>query len=232
PIYTKSSLHAAVVEVIAKEGAHVRYVTVQNWSKNVYNLVTQRAHAEKNARLEWIDVNLGGRGNMKYPAVLLKGENASAEILSVSLAGNGQVQDTGGKLYHLAPNTKSRFISKSVSSGDGNSIARFLVHIGKDAANAAVYTKCDAMLIDEDSKASTFPYLENRRSDALQAHEASIGKISKEAVEYIMSRGISEDDAKAMVIFGFINDLVQGLPMDYLLELRRLVKLNIERKVA
>ncbi len=232
PIYTKSSLHAAVVEVIAKEGAHVRYVTVQNWSKNVYNLVTQRAHAEKNARLEWIDVNLGGRGNMKYPAVLLKGENASAEILSVSLAGNGQVQDTGGKLYHLAPNTKSKFISKSVSSGDGNTIARFLVHIGKEAANAAVYTKCDAMLIDEDSKASTFPYLENRRSDALQAHEASIGKISKEAVEYIMSRGISEDDAKAMVIFGFINDLVQGLPMDYLLELRRLVKLNIERKVA
>ncbi|MGB9732835.1 MAG: Fe-S cluster assembly protein SufB, partial [Candidatus Micrarchaeales archaeon] len=230
PIYIKSSLHAAVVEIVAKDGAHVKYVTVQNWSKNVYNLVTQRAHAEKDAKIEWIDVNLGGKGNMKYPCILLKGENAEAEIMSVAIASSGQVQDTGGKLYHLAPNTRSRFVSKSVSSGNGNAIARFLVHIDKNAKNATVYTKCDAMLMDEESKASTYPYLENNSEDASLAHEASIGKISKEAVEYLMSRGISEDDAKAMIVFGFISNIVQGLPMDYLLELKRLIELDIEKE--
>jgi Fe-S cluster assembly protein SufB len=229
PIYMKSVLHAAVVEIIAKKGAHVRYVTVQNWSKNVYNLVTQRAFAEEDAKVEWIDVNLGSKGNMKYPSIFLRGANAEGKIVSVAIASEGQIQDTGGKLYHLAPNTKSTLISKSVSSGSGNAVTRFLVHIGEKAENATVYTKCDAMLIDRESKAMAYPYLENKRDDASLAHEASIGKINQDAIDYLMSRGISEDDAKTMIVFGFISDSIQDLPLDYLLELKRLVKLNIEK---
>ncbi len=181
-------------------------------------------------KVEWIDVNLGSKGNMKYPSIFLRGANAEGKIVSVAIASEGQIQDTGGKLYHLAPNTKSTLISKSVSSGSGNAVARFLVHIGDKAENAMVYTKCDAMLIDKESKATAYPYLESKRDDASLAHEASIGKISQDAIDYLMSRGISEDDAKAMIVFGFISDSIRDLPLDYLLELKRLVKLNIEKE--
>jgi Fe-S cluster assembly protein SufB len=231
PIYLSSSLHSAVVEIIAKKGAHVRYITVQNWSKNVYNLVTQRAFAEEDAHVEWIDVNVGSKGNMKYPSIFLRGSNAIGEITSVAIAGNGQEQDTGGKIYHLARDTRSKLSSKSISSGNGKATARFLVHIGADAANAASSTRCDALLIDKDSKAGTDPYLEVKRNDATMVHEATIGKISEEAVEYLMSRGIDEEEAKTMIVLGFIKDLVSQLPVDYSLELRRLIKLNIGKSL-
>ncbi|MGC9204854.1 MAG: Fe-S cluster assembly protein SufB [Candidatus Micrarchaeia archaeon] len=231
PIYMSSSLHSAVVEIIAKKGAHVRYITVQNWSKNVYNLVTQRAFAEEDAHVEWIDVNLGSKGNMKYPSIFLRGNNAIGEITSVAVASKGQEQDTGGKVYHLASNTKSKLSSKSISSGDGKSTARFLIHMGAAAANATSSTRCDALLIDKDSKASTDPYFEIKRNDATITHEATIGKISEEAVEYMMSRGIDEEEAKTMIVLGFIKDLVQSLPVDYFLELRRLIKLNIGKSM-
>ena len=227
-----SSLHSAVVELIAHKNAHIRYVTIQNWSKNVYNLVTQRAFAYENARVEWIDGNIGSRLNMKYPSVFLKGEGASGEVLSIAVAGEGQTQDSGGKIYHLAPNTTSKIVSKSVSKGTGVASYRGLLYIAKDAANVKSNVRCDALLLDETSKTNTYPYMQVYRDDATITHEATVGKIGEEQLFYLMSRGMSEDDAIATIVLGFIEDLAKVLPMEYSIELKRLIKLDTSNSVG
>ncbi len=232
PIYKKDSLHAAVVELVALEGAHIRYVTIQNWSKNIYNLVTQRAHASKDARVEWIDANIGSKVNMKYPSIYLMGERASGEVLSIAIAGDGQIQDSGGKIYHLASNTTSKIISKSVSKGTGVTSFRGLMHVAKSAANAKAHVSCDALLLDDKAKTNTYPYNQINRSDAVISHEAKVGKISDDDIFYLMSRGISEDDAVAMIVLGFIDDLTKVLPLEYSLELKRLIKLDTSKGIG
>lgn len=232
PVYASNSLHAAVVELVAMEGAHIRYVTIQNWSKNVYNLVTQRAHVAKNGRVEWIDANIGSKINMKYPSIFLQGEGARGEVLSIALAGDGQTQDSGGKIYHLAPNTTSKIISKSVSKGSGVTTFRGLLHVAKNAENVKSHVSCDALLLDEDAKTNTFPYNQINRTDAIVSHEAKVGKISDDEIFYLMSRGISEDDAVAMIVLGFIDDLTKVLPVEYSLELKRLIKLDTSKGVG
>ncbi|MDE1822921.1 MAG: Fe-S cluster assembly protein SufB [Candidatus Micrarchaeota archaeon] len=232
PVYATDALHSAVVELVAMEGAHIRYVTIQNWSKNVYNLVTQRAHVAKNGKVEWIDANIGSKVNMKYPSIFLMGEGAQGEVLSIALAGSGQVQDSGGKIYHLASNTQSKIISKSVSKGTGVTTFRGLMHIAKNAANVKAHVSCDALLLDSSAKTNTFPYNQINRSDAMISHEAKVGKISAEEIFYLMSRGISEDDATAMIVLGFIDDLTKVLPLEYSIELKRLVKLDTSRGVG
>ncbi|MCL5100429.1 MAG: Fe-S cluster assembly protein SufB [Candidatus Marsarchaeota archaeon] len=226
PVYAANSLHSAVVELVALKGAHIRYVTIQNWSKNVYNLVTQRAHADENAKVEWIDANIGSKVNMKYPSIFLKGNGASGEVLSIALAGDGQVQDSGGKIYHLAPNTTSKIISKSVSKGSGVTTFRGLMHVAKNAGNVKAHVSCDALLLDDLAKTNTYPYNQINRNDAIMSHEAKVGKISSDAIFYLMSRGIPEDDAIAMIVLGFMEDLTKILPMEYSLELKRLIKLD------
>ena len=232
PIYISSSLHAAVVEIIAHKGAHVKYVTIQNWSKNVYNLVTQRAYAYDNAHVEWIDGNIGSLANMKYPSIFLKGAGSSGEVLSIALAGAGQEQDTGGKIYHLAPNTSSKLISKSISKDNGISSFRGLVYVDKNAENSSSYMRCDALLIDDLSKSNTYPYIDVHRNDALISHEASVGKINEDELFYLESRGISEDDAIAIIILGFIEPLTNTIPLEYSLELKRLIKLDTSKAIA
>jgi len=232
PIYINSSLHAAVVELVAKKGAHIRYVTVQNWSKNVYNLVTQRAFAAENARVEWIDANIGSGANMKYPSVYLQGEGAKGEILSIAVAGDSQRQDTGGKVYHLASNTTSKIISKSISKGTGITTYRGLVHIDSRARNARSTVKCDALLLDENSKTNTYPYNEIYADDAFVSHEATVGRLGEDELFYLMSRGLSEDDAIATAVLGFIQPLVEVLPMEYSLELKRLIKMDTSNSVG
>jgi Fe-S cluster assembly protein SufB len=231
-VYSANSLHAAVVEIVAHKNAHVRYVTIQNWAKNVYNLVTQRAYADENAHVEWIDANIGSKVNMKYPSIYLRGKHSKGEILSIALAGEGQVQDSGGKLYHLASDTTSRMVSKSISKGSGLTTFRGLVYVGKDAENSKVNTTCDALLLDEDAKTNTYPYVDIQRNDAMMSHEAKVGKISEDEVFYLMSRGIPESDAIAMIILGFLNDLTKVLPMEYSLELKRLIKLDMAGSVG
>ncbi len=232
PVYKKDSLHAAVVELVALEGAHIRYVTIQNWSKNIYNLVTQRAHAAKDARVEWIDANIGSKVNMKYPSIYLMGERARGEVLSIAIAGDGQIQDSGGKIYHLASNTTSKIISKSVSKGTGVTSFRGLMHVAKNAANAKAHVSCDALLLDEKAKTNTYPYNQINRSDAVISHEAKVGKISDDDIFYLMSRGIPEDDAIAMIVLGFIDDLTKVLPLEYSLELKRLIKLDTSKGIG
>lgn len=232
PVYATDALHSAVVELVALEGAHIRYVTIQNWSKNVYNLVTQRAHVAKNARVEWIDANIGSKVNMKYPSIFLMGEGSQGEVISIALAGNGQIQDSGGKIYHLAPNTTSKIISKSVSKGNGVTTFRGLMNIAKNAANVKTHVSCDALLLDSSAKTNTFPYNQINRSDAVISHEAKVGKISDDEIFYLMSRGVSEDDAVAMIVLGFIDDLTKVLPMEYSLELKRLIKLDTSKGVG
>jgi Iron-regulated ABC transporter membrane component SufB len=192
PLYSTSSLHAAVVELVAHKNAHIRYITIQNWSKNIYNLVTQRAHAYENASVEWLDMNIGSKVNMKYPSVFLLGRHAQGEVVSIAMAGDGQVIDSGGKIYHLAPDTSSRIISKSISKGTGKAVFRGLVHISDKAANVKTSTACDALLLDDQTKTDTYPYIENKRNDAVVSHEAKVGRISDEALFYLTSRGISE----------------------------------------
>ncbi len=231
-VYASNSLHSAVVELVALEGAHIRYVTIQNWSKNVYNLVTQRAHVSKNARVEWIDANIGSKINMKYPSIFLNGEGARGEVLSIAIAGDGQIQDSGGKIYHLAPNTTSKIISKSVSKGSGVTTFRGLLHVAKNAENVKSHVSCDALLLDEDAKTNTFPYNQINRSDAVISHEAKVGKISDDEIFYLMSRGLNEDDATAMIVLGFIDDLTKVLPVEYSLELKRLIKIDTSKGVG
>lgn len=232
PIYMSSSLHAAVVEIIAHKDSHVRYVTIQNWSKNVYNLVTQRAFAYENAYVEWIDGNIGSKVNMKYPSVYLKGEGAKGEVLSIAVAGEGQIQDSGGKILHLAPNTTSRIISKSVSKGSGVASYRGLLYVAKNASGVKSTVRCDALLLDENAKTNTYPYMEVYREDANISHEATVGKIGEEQLFYLMSRGLSEEDAIATIVLGFIEPLAKVLPLEYSIELKRLIKLDTSNSVG
>ena len=232
PTYTTASLHSAVVEIICKKNSRVRYSTIQNWSGNVYNLVTKRAIAEEGAVMEWVDGNLGSKVTMKYPSVYLNGENAHGEVLSIAFAGTGQHQDAGGKIVHNAPNTTSKIISKSISKSGGRSSYRGLVKIGKDAKNSKSNVICDALLLDEDSQSDTYPYIEINNDQVNIEHEATVSKIGEEQLFYLMSRGITEQEASAMIVNGFIEPLVKELPMEYAVELNKLIQLQMEGSIG
>ncbi len=232
PIYNRASLHSGVVEVFVLDDAKVRYTTIQNWSKNVYNLVTQRAIVHKNARMEWVDGNIGSKTTMKYPSIVLLGEGASGEVLSISLAGRGQCQDAGAKAIHLAPNTSSRIISKSVSLDGGRSTYRGLVRVSERARNAVSAANCDALILDEDSSSDTIPYIESQREDSLVSHEASVGKISDEQLFYLKSRGLSEEKATDIIVSGFLSPFTKELPLEYAIELNRLIRLEMKGAVG
>ena len=232
PTYTSASLHSAVVEIICKKNSRVRYSTIQNWSGNVYNLVTKRAVAEEGAVMEWVDGNLGSKVTMKYPSVYLNGENAHGEVLSVAFAGNGQHQDAGGKIVHNAPNTTSKIVSKSISKNGGRSSYRGLVKIGKNAENSKSNVICDALLLDKDSQSDTYPYIEINNDQVNIEHEATVSKIGEEQLFYLMSRGISEQEASAMIVNGFIEPLVKELPMEYAVELNKLIQLQMEGSIG
>ena len=232
PIYSTQSLHCAVVEVIAKKGARVRYTTLQNWSNDVYNLVTKRAHAYEDAVVEWVDANIGSKLTMKYPSVYLLGRGAKADLLSVAFAGKGQHQDTGAKAVHLAPDTTSRIISKSVSKDDGRTTYRGLLYVAKGAKNVKSTVRCDALLIDDNSRTDTYPYIEVNEDDATITHEASVGKIGEDQIFYLMSRGFSEQEALNLVVSGFLEVFTKELPMEYAVEFNRLIKLEMEGAVG
>jgi Fe-S cluster assembly protein SufB len=232
PIYTSDSLHSAVVEIIVKKGGRCRYTTIQNWSTNVYNLVTKRAKAEEGATMEWVDGNLGSKVTMKYPAVWLMGEHAKGEVLSIAFAGEGQHQDAGAKMLHLAPNTSSTIISKSVARGGGRTSYRGLVQINPRAKNSRSTVKCDALLVDTISRSDTYPYVDVRTDDVTMGHEATVSKVSDDQLFYLMSRGLTEDEAMAMVVRGFIEPIARELPMEYALELNRLIELQMEGSVG
>ncbi len=232
PVYSTDSLHAAVVEVIALENAKVRYTTIQNWSSNVYNLVTKRAMAHKNATVEWVDGNLGSKLTMKYPCVILKGEGSKADILSVAYAGKAQHQDAGGKVIHLASNTSSRIISKSVSKDGGRSSYRGLLRVAKGAKNVTSSVKCDALILDKLSRSDTYPTMKIEEQSATIAHEATVGKVGEEQLFYLMSRGLSESEAMAMIVLGFIAEFTKELPMEYAVELNKLIQMEMEGSVG
>ncbi len=232
PIYSSDSLHSAVVEIIVKRGGRCRYTTIQNWSNNVYNLVTKRAKAEAGATMEWIDGNIGSKVTMKYPAVWLTGEYAKGEVLSIAFAGEGQHQDAGAKMLHLAPHTSSTIISKSVARGGGRTSYRGLVQVNKGAHHSASTVKCDALLVDEISRSDTYPYVDVREDDVSMGHEATVSKVSEDQLFYLMSRGMSEDEAMAMVVRGFVEPIARELPMEYALELNRLIELQMEGAVG
>jgi Fe-S cluster assembly protein SufB len=232
PIYSSDSLHSAVVEVIVKKGARCRYTTIQNWSNNVYNLVTKRAMAEENATMEWVDGNLGSKVTMKYPAVYMVGEGAHGEILSIAFAGKGQQLDAGGKVVHVAPNTTSRIISKSISKDGGRASYRGLLKVEKGAENCKSNVVCDALLLDEYSRSDTYPYIEIDAEDVTVGHEASVSKVGEEQLFYLMSRGISEEMATSMIVNGFIEPLVKELPMEYAIEMNRLIQLQMEGSIG
>jgi Fe-S cluster assembly protein SufB len=232
PVYLSHSLHSAVVEIIAKKGAKVRYTTIQNWSIDVFNLVTKRAHAYEEARVEWVDANIGSKATMKYPSVYLLGKYASAEIISVAFAGKGQHQDTGGKVIHLAPYTSSRITSKSVSKDGGRTTYRGLLHVAKGARGVKASVRCDALLLDEYSKTDTYPYVEILEDDATVTHEATVGKISEDQLFYLMSRGIPEVEALNMIVLGFFEPFIKELPMEYAVEMNRLLRLEMTGSVG
>jgi Fe-S cluster assembly protein SufB len=232
PVYTTESLHSAVVELIAKKGAKIRYTTIQNWSKDVYNLVTKRAYAYENAKVEWIDGNLGSKLTMKYPGVYLLGKNAHAEVVSIAFAGSDQHQDAGAKAVHLASDTTSRITSKSVSKQSGRTTYRGLLHVAKGATGVKSNVRCDALLLDENSRTDTYPYVEVNEDDATISHEATVGKIGEDQIFYLMSRGFSESDALSLIVGGFIEPFTKELPMEYAVELNRLVKLEMEGSVG
>ena len=232
PIYKSDSLHSAVVEIIVKKDARVRYTTIQNWSSNVYNLVTKRAKAEQGATMEWIDGNIGSKITMKYPSVFLMGEHARGEVLSIAFAGEGQHQDTGAKMEHLAPHTSSTIVSKSVSRGGGRTSYRGLVRVHKRAHHSKSTVKCDALLVDQISRSDTYPYVDIREDEVEMGHEATVSKVSEDQLFYLMSRGLSEDEAMAMVVRGFVEPIARELPMEYALELNRLIELQMEGAVG
>lgn len=232
PIYSKDSLHAAVVEIIVKKNARVRYTTIQNWSENVYNLVTKRAQAYENAVMEWVDGNLGSKITMKYPAVELMEPGAHGEVLSIAYAHSGMHQDAGAKMTHHASNTSSIITSKSISKGSGRSSYRGLIKVDPDLKGIKSSVICDALLLDKESRTDTYPYMDIKSEDVSIAHEASVSKISEEQLFYIQSRGISEDEAKAMIVSGFIEPIVKEIPMEYALELNRLIQLEMEGSVG
>lgn len=232
PIYSTDSLHSAVVEIVVKKGGRCRYTTIQNWSNNVYNLVTKRAVAEENATMEWVDGNLGSKVTMKYPAVHMTGEGAHGEILSIAFAGTGQHQDAGGKVVHSAPHTTSRIISKSISKGGGRSSYRGLLKVEPGASDIRSNVVCDALLLDEASRSDTYPYIEIEEEDVTIGHEASVTKVGEEQLFYLMSRGISEEMANTLVVNGFIEPLVKELPMEYAIEMNRLIQLQMEGSIG
>jgi len=232
PIYSSDSLHSAVVEIIVKKNARCRYTTIQNWSNNVYNLVTKRAVAHQGATMEWVDGNIGSKVTMKYPAVWMTGEHAKGEVLSVAFAGEGQHQDAGAKMVHAAPNTSSTIISKSVARGGGRTSYRGLVQIAEGSHGSRSTVKCDALLVDSISRSDTYPYVDVREDDVSMGHEATVSKVSDEQLFYLMSRGLSEDEAMAMIVRGFVEPIARELPMEYALELNRLIELQMEGSVG
>lgn len=232
PTYRTSSLHSAVVEIFVKKNAHVRYTTVQNWSKNIYNLVTKRARAESDALMEWIDCNIGSGVTMKYPAVYLTGERARGEVLSIAYAGEGQHQDAGAKMVHLAPETTSRVISKSIAKKGGRTSYRGLVHIGKGALHAQAHIVCDALLLDDDSQSDTYPTMNVENQCSKLEHEATVEKIGAEKLYYLASRGFSEALANGLLVNGFIAPITENIPLEYSLELYRLMNLQMEGSIG
>jgi Fe-S cluster assembly protein SufB len=232
PIYKSDSLHSAVVEIVVKKDARVRYTTIQNWSNNVYNLVTKRTTVEQGGVMEWVDGNIGSKVTMKYPAVWLMGEHARGETLSVAFAGEGQNQDTGSKMVHMAPHTSSSIVSKSVSRGGGRSSYRGLVQVMPGAEHSASTVLCDALLVDQISRTDTYPYVDVRVDDVQMGHEATVSKVSEEQLFYLMSRGMEETEAMAMIVRGFIEPIARELPMEYALELNRLIELQMEGAVG
>jgi Fe-S cluster assembly protein SufB len=232
PIYSSNSLHSAVVEIIVKKNARCRYTTIQNWSSDVYNLVTKRAIAEENATMEWIDGNLGSKVTMKYPAVYLMGPKAHGETLSIAFAGNGQHQDAGAKMVHGAPYTSSKIVSKSISKDGGRASYRGLLRVVKGAHHSKSMVVCDALLLDETSRSDTYPYIEIMEEHVSIGHEASVSKIGEEQLFYLQSRGIGVDQAAAMIVGGFIEPLVKELPMEYAVEMNRLIQLQMEGSVG
>ena len=232
PTYSSNSLHSAVVEIVVKRGSRFRYSTIQNWSHNVYNLVTKRAVAHENATMEWVDGNLGSKLTMKYPAVYLLGPGAHGEILSVAFAKDGQHQDAGGKVVHAAANTSSRIISKSISKGQGRASYRGLCKVYPGAVNAKSSVECDALLLNENSQTDTYPHIEIEEEQCSIGHEASVSKISDEQLFYLMSRGLSEDEASTMIVRGFIEPIAKELPLEYAVELNRLIELEMEGSVG
>ncbi len=232
PMYSSDSLHSAVVEIVVKKDARVRYTTIQNWSTNVYNLVTKRAAVQAGGTMEWVDGNLGSKVTMKYPAVWLLGEHAKGETLSVAFAGQNQHQDAGAKMVHAAPNTSSNIVSKSVARGGGRTSYRGLVQIQEGATGSKATVKCDALLVDTISRSDTYPYVDVREDDASIGHEATVSKIGDDQLFYLMSRGMAEDEAMAMIVRGFIEPIARELPMEYALELNRLIELQMEGSVG
>ena len=232
PIYKSDSLHSAVVEIVVKKDARVRYTTIQNWSTNVYNLVTKRTTVEQGGTMEWVDGNIGSKVTMKYPAVYLMGEHARGETLSIAFAGEGQHQDTGSKMVHLAPNTSSSIVSKSVARGGGRAAYRGLVQVNEAARHSKSNVLCDALLVDQISRRDTYPYVDVRTDDVEMGHEATVSKVSEDQLFYLMSRGMEETEAMAMIVRGFVEPIARELPMEYALELNRLIELQMEGSVG
>ncbi|MEN9607159.1 MAG: hypothetical protein RL605_987, partial [Actinomycetota bacterium] len=232
PIYQSDSLHSAVVEIIVKKGARVRYTTIQNWSTNVYNLVTKRAICHEGATMEWIDGNIGSKVTMKYPAVILAGEHARGETLSVAFAGEGQHQDAGAKMIHLAPHTSSSIISKSIARAGGRASYRGEIRVAAGAHHSANTVRCDALLVDNISRSDTYPSVDVREDDVSMGHEATVSRVSEEQLFYLQSRGLPEDEAMAMIVRGFIEPIAKELPMEYALELNKLIELQMEGAVG
>ena len=232
PVYSNDSLHTAIVEIVALPGAHVRYTTLQNWSKNVYNLVTKRAVAHENATVEWVDANIGSSLTMKYPSVIMKGKGARADILSVAFAGKDQHQDTGAKAIHLAPNTTSKITAKSVSKDGGRTSYRGLLYVPKKSDNVKSSIRCDALLLDEVSKTDTYPYNQIENDTAVTTHEATVGKIGEEQLFYLMSRGLTEEEALNMVVTGFFDAFAKEIPLEYAVEFNRLIQLEMAGAVG
>jgi len=232
PIYKTDSLHSAVVEIIAKKGSRVRYTTIQNWSNNVYNLVTKRAVAEEGATMEWVDGNIGSKVTMKYPSIYLTGAHAKGETLSVAFAGPGQHQDAGAKMIHMAPHTQSSIVSKSIARGGGRTGYRGEVRIAENAHSSANSVVCDALLVDDHSRSDTYPAIDIRVDDVELGHEATVTKVSEDQLFYLMSRGLEETEAMAMIVRGFIEPIARELPMEYALELNKLIEMNMEGSVG
>ena len=232
PTYTTDSFHSGVIEIIVKKDARSRYSTIQNWSNNVYNLVTQRAMVYENASHEWVDANIGSKITMKYPSCYLMGEGARGEILSLAFAAEGQHQDTGGKVIHAAPNTTSKITSKSISKGSGRASYRGLLRVHENSVNSKSNVVCDALLLDEHSRSDTYPYIEIDEDQVTVGHEASVSKVGEEQLFYLMSRGLSEEQAIGMVVSGFIEPLVRELPMEYAVEMNRLIQLQMEGSIG
>ncbi len=232
PVYTTESFHSGVIEIVVKKNARFRYTTIQNWSNNMYNLVTQRSMVHENATMEWLDGNLGSKLTMKYPSCYLIGEGAHGEIMSIAYAGDGQHQDTGGKVVHVAPHTTSSITSKSISKGTGRSTYRGLCKVHKGARHARSNVECDALLINDTSRTDTYPYIEIEENDASVGHEASVSKIGEEQLFYLASRGIAKDEAMAMIVRGFIEPIAKQLPLEYAVELNRLIEMEMEGSVG